>query len=170
MRLRKAIMDEWIEPRRAMSVVLAMLVAGCTTAHRTGNFDSTEATPHTNFNRNALDALHASLNGTHNRGPDAGTTALDLSSTTMDQIIGMDEHDIRQRLGAPTSQENQSPTKRWVFQRRQCTMDVTFYANVKTRQFHVLSYEVISDDHSPERNQHCVAAFSSRLVTKLGSN
>jgi hypothetical protein len=84
----------------------------------------------------------------------------------IDQLIGLDETGIRTVFGIPASEEDHAPTKRWVYRVRQCTMNVTFYPEVETRQFHALNYEVNSDDGSAKRQQTCVAEFSSRLPAK----
>lgn len=85
------------------------------------------------------------------------------SRPPIDTLIGWNETEIKTVFGAPAAQEDHAPTKRWVYHARQCTMNVTFYPEVETRQFHALNYEVNADDGSAKRQQACVAEFSSRL-------
>jgi hypothetical protein len=84
----------------------------------------------------------------------------------IDDLIGWNESEIKTVFGTPAAQEDHAPTKRWVYHTKQCTMDVTFYPEVDTKQFHALNYEVSSDDGSAKRQQTCVAEFSSRLPAK----
>jgi hypothetical protein len=81
----------------------------------------------------------------------------------IDEVIGWDETKIKTVFGAPETQEDHAPTKQWVYRARQCTLNLTFYPEVETREFHALNYEVNSDDGSAKRQQACVAEFSSRL-------
>jgi hypothetical protein len=84
----------------------------------------------------------------------------------IDDLIGWNEAEIRTVFGAPTVQEDHAPTKRWVYHERQCTMNVTLYPEVETRQFQALNYEVNADDGSAKRQQACIAEFSARLPAK----
>jgi len=84
----------------------------------------------------------------------------------IDELVGWNESEIRTVFGPPASQEDNAPTKRWVYHAKQCTMNVTLYPEVETKQFHALNYEVSSDDGSAKRQQACVAEFSSRLPAK----
>jgi hypothetical protein len=84
----------------------------------------------------------------------------------IDELIGWNESEIRTVFGAPAAQEDHAPTKRLVYHDRQCTMDVTLYPEVETRQFQALNYEVNADDGSAKRQQACVAEFSARLPAK----
>jgi hypothetical protein len=81
----------------------------------------------------------------------------------VDRLIGLSEADIQSALGPPMLQEDRAPTKLWVFRSKNCTINVTLYPDVETRQFHALSYEVISDVHTPERTRQCIAEFSTRF-------
>jgi hypothetical protein len=84
----------------------------------------------------------------------------------IDDLIGWNEAEIRTVFGAPAVQEDHAPTKRWVYHARQCTMNVTLYPEVETRQFQALNYEVNADDGSAKRQQACIAEFSARLPAK----
>lgn len=84
----------------------------------------------------------------------------------IDELIGWNETELKSVFGAPATQEDHAPTKRWVYRVKQCTLDVTLYPEVETRQFQALNYEVNSDDGSTKRQQLCVAEFTSRLSTK----
>jgi hypothetical protein len=85
----------------------------------------------------------------------------------IDELIGWNETKIKSVFGSPAAEEDHAPTKRWVYRVKQCTLDVTLYPEVETRQFQALNYEVNSDDGSTKRQQLCVAEFTSRLSAKL---
>jgi hypothetical protein len=70
--------------------------------------------------------------------------------------------ELRAMLGAPTSEEDRPPGKRWRYQDGQCTLDVQLYPDVKTRQFGVLAYEVQSYDNTDEGRRVCTAKLQSR--------
>lgn len=84
----------------------------------------------------------------------------------IDDIVGLNEAEIRGAFGVPAEQEDHAPTKFWVYRTRQCTLNVTLYPEVETRQFHALNYEIVSDDGSAKRQQACAAEFSSHLSIK----
>jgi hypothetical protein len=84
----------------------------------------------------------------------------------IDDLIGWNEAEIRTVFGAPAVQEDHAPTKRWIYHARQCTMNVTLYPEVETRQFQALNYEVNADDGSAKRQQACIAEFSAKLPAK----
>jgi hypothetical protein len=84
----------------------------------------------------------------------------------IDELVGWNESEIKTVFGPPSVQEDHAPTKRWVYRVKQCTLNVTLYPEVETRQFHALNYEVNADDGSAKRQQSCVAEFTSRLPAK----
>jgi hypothetical protein len=89
--------------------------------------------------------------------------AAQIGTQGVDRLIGLSEADIQSVLGPPMLQEDRAPTKLWVFRSKNCTINVTLYPDVETRQFHALSYEVISDVHTAERTRQCIAEFSTRF-------
>jgi len=77
-------------------------------------------------------------------------------------LLGKSETELRAMLGAPTSEEDRPPGKRWRYRDGQCTLDVQLYPDVQTKQFGTLAYEVKSDDNTDEGKRVCVAQFQSR--------
>ncbi|MCC2690472.1 MAG: hypothetical protein K0S21_3275 [Rhizobiaceae bacterium] len=69
-------------------------------------------------------------------------------------------------LGAPTSEEDRPPGKRWRYRDGQCTLDVQLYPDVQTKQFGTLAYEVKSDDNTDEGKRVCLAQLQSRAQTR----
>jgi hypothetical protein len=88
----------------------------------------------------------------------------------IDELIGWNETELKTVFGPPASQEDHAPTKQLVYHLKQCTLNVTLYPEVETKQFHALNYEVNSDDGSAKRQQACIAEFTSRLPAKSVSN
>jgi hypothetical protein len=94
---------------------------------------------------------------------DGATEPVPPATHGVEQLIGLNETELQNALGPPMLQEEKAPTKLWVFRSHNCTINVTLYPDVQTRQFHALSYEVISDVNTPERTRQCTAEFSSRF-------
>lgn len=93
-------------------------------------------------------------------------TKPDIGTQGIDRLIGLNESEIQSILGPPMLQEDRAPTKLWVFRDRSCTINVTLYPDVETREFHALSYEVISDVHTVERTRQCIAEFAARFAKR----
>ena len=70
-------------------------------------------------------------------------------------LAGKSEKELRAMLGAPTSEEDRPPGKRWRYRDGQCTLDVQLYPDVQTKQFGTLASEVKSDDYSYEGKRLC---------------
>jgi glucose/arabinose dehydrogenase len=81
-------------------------------------------------------------------------------------LAGKSETELRAMLGAPTSEEDRPPGKRWRYRDGQCTLDVQLYPDVQTKQFGTLAYEVKSDDNSDEGKRLCLAQLQSRAQTR----
>jgi hypothetical protein len=90
--------------------------------------------------------------------PSPGKTAISLA--------GKSEGELRAMLGAPTSEEDRPPGKRWRYRDGQCTLDVQLYPDVQTKQFGTVAYEVKSDDNSDEGKRLCLAQLQSRAQTR----
>jgi hypothetical protein len=76
-------------------------------------------------------------------------------------LVGESESDIRARFGPPTSEEDRAPGKTWRYRRGPCSLDVSLYPDVQTRQFTTLAYEVRSDDNTDRGKQICLGQFQS---------
>ena len=77
-------------------------------------------------------------------------------------LVGKSETELRAMLGAPTSEEDRPPGKRWHYRDGQCTLVVQLYPDVQTKQFGTLAYEVKSDDNTDEGKRVCTAQPQSR--------
>jgi hypothetical protein len=81
-------------------------------------------------------------------------------------LAGKSENELRALLGAPTSEEERPPGKRWRYRDGQCTLDVQLYPDVQTKQFGTLAYEVKSDDNTDEGKRLCLAQLQSRVQAR----
>jgi glucose/arabinose dehydrogenase len=81
-------------------------------------------------------------------------------------LVGKSETELRAMLGAPTSEEDRPPGKRWRYRDGQCTLDVQLYPDVQTKQFGTLAYEVRSDDNTDEGKRVCLAQLQSRAQAR----
>jgi hypothetical protein len=81
-------------------------------------------------------------------------------------LAGKSENELRALLGAPTSEEDRPPAKRWRYRDGQCTLDAQLYPDVQTKQFRTLAYEVKSDDNTDEGKRLCLAQLQSRVQAR----
>jgi hypothetical protein len=75
-------------------------------------------------------------------------------------LVGLNPEQLETLLGSPGSTEQQGPDHRWVYRSGNCTLSVSLYANVDTREFHSLSYEVSGDDRTEQGIHHCLAQLA----------
>jgi hypothetical protein len=81
-------------------------------------------------------------------------------------LAGKSESELRALLGAPTSEEERPPGKRWRYRDGNCSLDVQLYPDVQTKQFGTLAYEVKSDDNSDEGKRACLAQLQARAQSR----
>jgi hypothetical protein len=147
---------------RLSLILLAGLAAGCSHSGKTDQSSvvQTAAPPPTQVAA-APEAVQP-----HVRKPKAPAAP----KPQIEEVIGWNESELRNVFGEPVSREDHTPTKQLVYRLKQCTLNVTLYPEVDTKQFHALNYEVNSDDGSAKRQQACVTEFTARLPAKSVSN
>jgi len=148
---------------RNVRCMLLFMLAGAVTGCHSGKTDKSAGQP-----TPAVEAVAAApvAPPPPHKKPHPTPAVVATAKPQIDDLIGWNETEIRTVFGAPTAQEDHAPTKRLVYHDRQCTMNVTLYPEVETRQFQALNYEVNADDGSAKRQQACVAEFSARLPAK----
>jgi hypothetical protein len=114
--------------------------------------------------------------GTTPVAPEASASATETASASPKRpspdaapavtLAGKSDNELRALLGAPTSEEERPPGKRWRYRDGQCTLDVQLYPDVQTKQFGTLAYEVKSDDNTDEGKRLCLAQFQSRVQAR----
>ena len=83
-------------------------------------------------------------------------------------LVGLDAAQARHLLGAPNEEEQKPPAQVWRYRYPQCTLDVSFYPDVRTRVFRVLSYEVNGHDGTEQGKRDCSARLRAR-TSRAGS-
>jgi len=81
-------------------------------------------------------------------------------------LAGASETKLRALLGAPRSEEDHPPGKRWQYRDGKCTLDIQLYPDVQTKQLGTLAYKVKSDDNTDEGRRLCLAQLQSRLQAR----
>ena len=81
-------------------------------------------------------------------------------------LAGASENKVRALLGAPSSEEDHPPGKRWQYRDGKCTLDIQLYPDVQTKQLGTLAYKVKSNDNTDEGQRLCLAQFQSRLQAR----
>ena len=82
----------------------------------------------------------------------------------MDDVVGLDEHQVASRLGSPTARRDGHPGTSWIYRDSGCELDIALYPDVRTHTNKVLSYEVTSNA-SRDRSR-CVATYAARIAAK----
>jgi hypothetical protein len=164
------------EASRNMRDDLLRLTSSQPTAQKSQSVKSVASTrPSTTPPASTTDAAAVAATTTSDEPP-----ALPAATATPDQppalpaatggpalsLIGKSETELRAMLGAPTSEEDRPPGKRWRYRDGQCTLDVQLYPDVHTRQFGILAYDVESDDNTDEGKRVCAAQLQSRAQTR----
>jgi hypothetical protein len=78
------------------------------------------------------------------------------------ELVGLDEQQLTDLLGTPTSQVGDGPGKHWYYRIRKCTLNLSLFPNVDTHIFRSLSYEVTDNDRHDD-GQHCRSELADRL-------
>ncbi|WP_145610251.1 hypothetical protein [Nitrospirillum amazonense] len=95
----------------------------------------------------------------------AAASAGAMASSDID-LVGMDESQLQALMGPPSSQQDLSPGKEWLYRHGTCTVDLTLYPDIKTQAYRVLSYEVTSDNDTVDRKRYCLADLRSVAQAK----
>ena len=82
------------------------------------------------------------------------------------KLVGLNEQELVATLGAPTERQDLMPGKLWRYQLPGCTVSVSLYPEVQTMIFRSLSYEVISNDDSPDGVRACLSRRTQSIVAK----
>jgi hypothetical protein len=77
------------------------------------------------------------------------------------ELVGLNEQQLTDLLGAPTSRVGNGPGKHWYYRMRKCTLNLSLFPNVDTHIFRSLSYEVTDNDRHGDG--HCRSELANRL-------
>ncbi|MBL8704392.1 MAG: hypothetical protein JNM30_06095 [Rhodospirillales bacterium] len=82
------------------------------------------------------------------------------------KLVGLNEQELVATLGPPTERQELMPGKLWRYQLPGCTVSVSLYPEVQTMVFRSLSYEVTSNDDTPDGVRDCLSRRHQSLVSK----
>jgi hypothetical protein len=163
--------------RHTVSVGL-LLLSGCEAARNMGNDFARLTSPQSppvQPKKKAQPAVRPRPAGTTPVSPETSASATETASASPIRsssdapavtLTGKSDNEVRALLGAPTSEEERPPGKRWRYRDGQCTLDVQLYPDVQTKQFGTLAYEVKSDDNTDEGKRLCLAQIQSRVQAR----
>ena len=73
------------------------------------------------------------------------------------QLVGLDFASTQHLLGKPARQEEKPPAKVWVYNGTNCDLTIFFYADINTRQFRALTYEIKNHQATEGTDDQCLA-------------
>lgn len=80
------------------------------------------------------------------------------------KLVGLNEAQLEATLGTPTERQEVMPGRVWRYQLPGCTVSVALYPDVQTMVFRSLSYEVTSNDDTPDGIRACLSRRQSFLA------
>ena len=79
-------------------------------------------------------------------------------------LVGLDEEQIKDVLGTPSTIKEEPPSRVWGYDIDSCTLDLFFYLDLGTRKFRALTYSVRT--FQKPRREKAVEACVGRIQTK----
>jgi hypothetical protein len=73
------------------------------------------------------------------------------------QLVGLDFAQTQHLLGKPTKQDEKPPAKVWTYSGTECDLTIFFYADINTRQFRALTYEIKNHQATEGTDDQCLA-------------
>ena len=73
------------------------------------------------------------------------------------QLVGLDFDQTQHLLGVPARQEEKPPAKVWVYNGTNCDLTIFFYADINTREFRALTYEIKNHQATEGTDDQCLA-------------
>ena len=98
--------------------------------------------------------------------PPAEDAAAPAVEVTAPKLVGLNEEQLEATLGRPTETQEILPGKLWRYRLPGCTVSVSLYPEVQTMIFRSLSYEVTSNDDTPDGIRACLSRRNESLVAK----
>jgi hypothetical protein len=90
------------------------------------------------------------------RKPDSVATG-SVARVDPKQIVGLGFRQTEDLLGLPAKQEEKPPAKVWIYSADGCELDIFFYADINTREFRALTYEIKDNQAMGGSNDRCLA-------------
>jgi hypothetical protein len=73
------------------------------------------------------------------------------------ELVGLDFAQTQRLLGQPSRQEEKPPAKVWVYNGTDCDLTIFFYADINTREFRALTYEIKNHLATEGTDDQCLA-------------
>lgn len=73
------------------------------------------------------------------------------------ELVGLGFRETEALLGVPSKQEEKPPAKVWTYSGSSCELNIFFYADINTRQFRALTYEVKDTQATGGTDGQCLA-------------
>jgi hypothetical protein len=76
------------------------------------------------------------------------------------QLIGLGFRDVEALLGEPVWRGERPPAKVWIYSAQDCVLNIFFYADINTKEFRSLTYEIkgaLPADEEEELTNQCLA-------------
>ena len=73
------------------------------------------------------------------------------------ELVGLDFAQTQHLLGKPTRQDEKPPAKVWTYNGTDCDLTIFFYADINTRQFRALTYEIKNHQATEGTDDQCLA-------------
>ena len=73
------------------------------------------------------------------------------------ELVGLDFAQTQHLLGQPSRQEEKPPAKVWVYNGTDCDLTIFFYADISTREFRALTYEIKNHQATEGTDDQCLA-------------
>jgi hypothetical protein len=73
------------------------------------------------------------------------------------ELVGLDFAQTEHLLGKPTKQDEKPPAKVWTYNGTDCDLTIFFYADINTRQFRALTYEIKNHQATEGTDDQCLA-------------
>ena len=73
------------------------------------------------------------------------------------ELVGLDFAQTQHLLGKPTKQDEKPPAKVWTYNGTECDLTIFFYADINTRQFRALTYEIKNHQATEGTDDQCLA-------------
>ncbi len=87
-------------------------------------------------------------------GEDAASQAAALDPRN---LVGLNFRETEAMLGRPTGQTEKPPAKIWTYSGDACLLNIFFYADINTREFRALTYEIKAETADGEAEEQCLA-------------
>lgn len=97
-------------------------------------------------------------------GPSFASIPVPAPEPVAPKLVGLNEEQLEATLGTPNERQDLMPGKVWRYQLPGCTVSVSLYPEVQTMVFRSLSYEVTSNDDTPDGIRACLSRRQSAVV------